>query len=216
MNQSKTGQPWLGRNICRCLREPVGGTIWEGGHFYASKGPTVWSVVGWNLLEGLKTLPDHTMVMVDDVHPIELLHPAERDIPIVADFNPRACITVLESAMTEPGREVLSFLTTLPRRRRARYVQHRWCCSGRPLTVPNGDKAINSATPLCLLYDLGLILLKSQMGFQRAVNVLPEFYEPEQRSLIRIARKVVPEFRIEAVLYGLNGKWRRLRPEDVF
>lgn len=210
---------WSGRKICRCMREEVGGAVWEGGHFYASKGPTMWSVLGWQLLTQLRETGSHTMLLVDDVHPVELVHAAEREMPVIADFCPQACITVLESAMAKPGREVLSALSSreaLSRRHRARYTQHRWNCSGYPLTVPNGSKAVAAAQPLCLLYDLGLAKLKHDLGFTRAVNVLPEFYAPEQRALIRIARKVVPNLRIEAVLYDLSGQWRRLRPEDVF
>jgi hypothetical protein len=194
---------------------PVSGSLWEGGHFYSSKGPTAWSVLGWQLLSQLKKPGDHTMVLVDDVHSISLVNSTERNLPVVKDFSPRPCMTVLESAMTMPGLEVLKYLSSkkLSRRHRARKTRNRWCCSGYPLTSSSENG--NPIEPLCLLYDLGLAKLKSERGFNSVVNVLPEFYEQEQRALIRIARKAIPDLRIEAVLFDLTGRWRWLRPEDI-
>lgn len=214
----------------------VGGTIWEGGHFYSSKGPTAWSVKGWEILSKLCAPGDHTMVLVDDVHAIDLVNPAERNMPVIADFAPNPFLMVWESEMARMGFEVLGELQRLsgyergeerrtrlilddgtraiPRRHMVRYVKNQWCCSGYPLTTVS-ENGSGSGKPLCLLYDLGLLVYKVRLGYSRAVNVLPAFYEKEQRALIRIARKVVPGFTIESVLYDLGGHWRYLRLEDV-
>lgn len=193
-----------------------GAILWEGGHLYQSKGPTMWSVVGWDILTSLRGPDDHTVIMVDDVHGIELLDPRERSLdPVRFKPDPEPCFVVKESDMAIPGHRVLELLKQLPRRRRARQTMHprRWCCSGFALTTPNGG---GPGEPLCLLYDLGLTWHKyHRFGFCRMVNILPEFYLTEQKALIRIARKVMADVDIRAVLYDLDGNWRWLRREDI-
>jgi hypothetical protein len=157
---------------------------------------------------------DHTMVLVDDVHSINQMNATEAEMEVVRGYSPDPCMTVMESAMAKPGFAVLEELKVLPKRQRARHPanQHGWFCSGFQLTTPNRTKP---ETPTCLLYDLGLTRFKYELGFRRVVNVLPEFYEGEQRALIRLSNKVMPDMRVEATLFDLAGRRRFLRPEDV-
>ena len=202
---------------CSCLAgDRNGATLWEGGHYYESKGPTRLSSIGWNILVQLRrSQGGHTMIMVDDVHKIELVHPLEKALETIAFIpNLEPCFLVKESTMVGPGLAILERLKGLPRRNRARLTMQprRWCCSGYALTTPNDS---GPHEPLCLLYDLGLTWHKYQLGFRLAVNVLPEFYLTEQKALMRIARKIMPDMDLRAVLYDLDGNWRWLRHENT-
>lgn len=203
--------------ICITSGEKNGATLYEGGHFYASHGPTLWSKVGWELVSQLRQPGDHTTLLIDDVHPKSLLNAQETNLPVLKEFHPDPCFTVKESEMAGMGMEVLEMLKQLQVGRRHRALHRgqpkRWMCSGFPLTTPpnghiNGD-------PLCLLYDLGLTLFKYRLGFRTTVNVLPAFYESEQYGLIKIARKIMSDLELAVVLYDLDGSWRWLRRSDV-
>lgn len=122
----------------------------------------------------------------------------------VVPFNPVSDFIVMESQMKEVANEALRRLIEYPiRSKRARQSANRWFCSGSPLSLPDGN-------PSCLLLDLGLTLYKQRLGFRQGVNILPEPYASEQRSLKRLIAKAMPEFSLEVVLYDLAGKYRVL------
>lgn len=177
--------------------------VWEAGHYYEDLGPTRWTVAGWQILTHLSHKDDQRMLFVDDVHSRQDVHDLERCEEIVEFFpRPHPNFLVTESAMVDAAFTVLEHLKYLPRRKRARLTwrPRRWSCSGLSLTTPDGR-------PLCLLFDLGLTWHKYRLGFRKVVNVLPFFYESQQRGLIRIARKIMPDLKIEVVLYNLEGQW---------
>lgn len=178
-------------------------TIWEAGHYYQDLGPTRWSVTGWEILARFRSQSDRLMLFVDDVHSRDEVHPLERSEEIVV-FSPQPHPDLLmnESAMTDDAFVVLECLKRLPKRKKARLTwrPRRWSCSGMPLTTPDG-------LPMCLLFDLGLTWHKYNLGFREVINVLPFFYESEQRGLIRVARKIMPDLTIRVMLYDLDGHW---------
>jgi hypothetical protein len=177
--------------------------IIEAGHYYQSKGPTEWSQVGWSVMQNVRAEEDKTMIFVDDFHTLKDVSQLETDLPVV-DFHPHADYTVMESAMVEYARDALGILQNLPKRRRARTNRlSRWYCSGFAITD-------NRERPLCLLLDLGLSLYKWRMlGFCEGINIVPCFYEEEQRRLCRLMAKAVPSFSLEVLLYDLRGKhWK--------
>lgn len=188
---------------------PLSSVVWEAGHFYQCHGQTEWTKMSWEIMRDLAH-PDHlSMVMIDDVHEIKDMNPHEL-IPTLPDLqlDPEPGIVVMESAMEEYGIKVMDELHRLPSRRkrpRKRGKDGRCSCSGSLLTTPDEK-------PMCLLYDLGLTWFKyNTMSFRHIVNVLPEFYYSEQHALMRIARRLMPNLILEAVLFDLQGRRRLLR-----
>jgi len=183
--------------------------IWEAGHYYEAKGPTIWASLGWDVMQGLMnpSRNAHSMLFIDDVHPIGEVSSHERDMPCV-QFNPLPAPEhiVLESEVKDETADVLERLKLLPRRRRARWTWNpsRWSCSGFSLTNTKEE-------PLCLLYDLALTLRKYNLGYRRGINVLPEFYASQQRPLLQIANKLLPDFTLSTVLFNKNGSLRTLK-----
>ncbi len=180
---------------------------WEAGHYYQSYGPTKWTEISWKILEEMAHPDDCSLVMIDDVHKVSEMNPLEQ-IENIPRPELDATTIILESQMEKYGWEVLNKLNALPSRRkrpRKRGKDGRWVCSGSLLTTPDSK-------PMCLLYDLGLTWFKyNKLCFRHVVNILPEFYFSEQHALMRIARRIMPDLRLEAVLFDLEGRRRLLR-----
>ena len=172
--------------------------ILEAGH-YSAKGPTIWSVIGWEIMLEVRCENDKSLLFIDDVHPLENVSADERSLPTVK-FDPRHDFLVLESDVISKALQVLSILQTLPKKRAARMNSGRWFCSGSSLVTEAG-------LPSCVLLDAGLTLLKNQLGFWEGVNILPYFYEDEQRKLLRLIAKALPEFRLQVILYDRAGRY---------
>jgi hypothetical protein len=183
----------------RFAYDPALPTIWEAGHYYHAKGPTVWSAVGWRVMAKLAHRSEARMLFVDDVHPETSVHHRERGLDRIM-FNPipKPTHLALESGMLEHGKVALEHLKKLPKRRKARKIGGRWHCSGFPLEGSSGQ-------PLCLFFDLGLTWHKRQLGFHRAVNVVPEYYAEEQRRLVRLVKKAMPDFQLIVLLHDIEG-----------
>jgi len=177
--------------------------ILEAGHYYTAKGPTVWAVMGWGIMQGLRHSHDATLLFLDNVHDLNDVHPEEVHLDVV-EFDPEADFVVNEGDVVAEAKEVLDRLLGLSRRRRAaRNGNGKYFCSGVPLTDEDGN-------PNCLLLDAGLTLKKQQLGFSSGVNILPIFYEEEQRSLLRIVDKAIPDFGLHVVLYDVHGQPTKL------
>ncbi|MBT4209663.1 MAG: hypothetical protein HOE19_01985 [Candidatus Komeilibacteria bacterium] len=173
--------------------------IIEAGHYYKAKGPTLWSVVAWEIMSNIKQLDDKTLLMVDDVHTVEQMSVQEKTLS-TEPFNPSVDLFVYESELCSYGKDALQKLASLSKKKKARKNGNgKWFCSGIPLTNEMG-------LPLCILYDVGLTLFKSARA-DKAINILPYFYEEEQRNLIRIIQKILPEFSIKVILFDLEGKY---------
>ncbi len=181
------------------------GTIWEAGHYYLSKGPTAWTEAGWGVMSSLAHENDARLLFLDDVHPISDVSPFERSLHRVA-FNPDPLPThvVAESQMQCFSAHILDILISLPKQKRARKARGGWICSGFHLVTGDGR-------PTCLMLDLGLTWYKREQGYNRAVNIVPEFYEEEQRKLLRLAGKAIPDFDLRVILHDKNGEWRELK-----
>ncbi len=177
-------------------------TVLEGGHYYQCKGPTTWSLIGWMLVQELQKPGQETMIFIDDVHGLKDLHPAEACLPGFKTLpKPEADITFLESDCVEPAFRTLEKLSSkdIPRKKRAKKKGEQWFCSGAAITDGKGF-------PLCVLLDLALSLQKQEMGFQRIINILPQFYEQQQTHLRKLMNKIVPELTHSAILYDLHGQ----------
>ncbi len=178
------------------------GRIVESGHFYLAKGPTTWSQVGQRVAREVWQPGDHSLLFVDDVHSIEDVNERERHLPVV-NFDPMPDFHLRESEVFDDAFEALEILKGLPAKKRARFNgngSRKWHCSGIPLTCHNGD-------PTCALLDVGLTLRKQRMGFKSALNILPAFYEEQQRGLLRLARRTMPDFLVEVVLFSAEGTY---------
>jgi hypothetical protein len=144
------------------------------------------------------------MLFVDNVHDADTVNERERALQrVVFDFEPEPDFVITESSMLEHAEHALESLKQLPRRRRARKIRDAWHCSGFPLQSSVGR-------PLCLFFDLGLTWYKRQLGFTHAVNIVPEFYEDEQRRLVHLARKAIPDLVLEIILHDELGNWKSL------
>lgn len=174
--------------------------ILEAGHYYLAKGPTLWSVVGWEIMKGMCSGSDKSMLFIDDVHNLDDVSADEAELPVVAaSFNSEADFVILESQVKDKARDMLRILMSLPKKRRPRLRGRIWYCSGFALNYDTGTYA-------CTLFDAGLTLFKSQLGFREGVNILPKFYEEQQTKLLRLVQKALPDFRLRVVLYDLDGK----------
>ena len=177
----------------------MGRRIIEAGHYYAAKGPTQWSQIGWEILERIRTPRDASMLFVDDFHALEDVSECERHLDNVP-FDPNPDVLVREACLSAESAEVLWRLKELPRKRRARTNGNgKWYCSGFPITGEDGQ-------PLCVLLDAGLTLRKQQLGFGEGVNIVPCFYEEEQRQLLRLVGKAIPDFSMVVILFDLDGR----------
>lgn len=174
--------------------------ILESGHYYAAKGPTIYSKIGWEILERSKLPSDQSLLFIDDTHSSEDAPKEELELPMIV-FNPTADFVVNESAMNDWGLRFLDILRALPKRQRARKnnSSESWFCSGQRLTDDKGK-------PLCLLLDAGLTLYKRSLCFPQAVNILPYFYKEEQLILMRLVAKAMPDFKLTVMLFNLDGK----------
>ncbi|MBU0660723.1 hypothetical protein KKG22_00920 [Patescibacteria group bacterium] len=176
--------------------------IIEAGHYYSAKGPTQWSVVGWNILQEIITPHDTSVLFIDDVHPISDVH-AQEQLLQTMPFTPSADITILESDMMESALQSLYALQQLSKRKKARRKNKQWFCSGFPITN-------QQETPLCVLLDTALTQKKHSLGYSSGINILPYYYEPGQHALRRLIAKLIPEFQLEIILYDLNGNYRNV------
>ncbi|MBU6323187.1 hypothetical protein KGQ55_00685 [Patescibacteria group bacterium] len=178
--------------------------VWEAGHYYAVKGATEWSRVGWELLERLAHPEAARLLFIDDVHELDEVGTHERDNPRI-DFNPSSTHTVMESEVLDDAYEVLEPLMRLPKRKRVRYSANKktWRCSGHLLIR-------DDSIPTCLFYDLGLTVRKCLLGYRSAVNILPKAYELQQRRLRKVVNKALPGFGLTVILHDLDGNWEYL------
>lgn len=178
----------------------------EAGHYYLAKGPTEYSQVGWKILRALCLTNDRSLLFLDDIHEKSDVHAEEIDLPIVTGFTPIADHTVYESEVASEAFEVLEILCGLPKAKRARRNgEDRWFCSGFPITNPLGN-------PLCVLLDAGLTLRKMRLGFLEHVNILPYFYEEQQRHVLKLIAKALPTCSTRVVLYRLDGTCWDMQP----
>lgn len=176
-------------------------TLFEAGHYYEVKGPTVWSRLGVELTHSIKSDSDATMLFIDDVHPITNVSPHEIHHPVVTlDFNPDHII--YESEMFPMAQDLLLELQKLSNKKRAvkSNTTGQYFISGFPITHPDGR-------PLCVLLDAALSRKKYQMGFKNIVNVLPFYYGGQQQNLNKILQKIMPEdFSISTIFFDSYGK----------
>lgn len=174
--------------------------ILEAGHYYESWGPTKWSVVGWEVMQRIKQDKDETMLFIDDVHGQESVPPQESTLEKEdLDFDPDHIVR--ESEVKFKAWEILDILHTFPKKKRPKKDRaRRWRYSGNPITTSQGE-------PNCLLLDAGLTLLKREYGFKEGVNILPRFYEEQQKNLLHLVEKAIPDFHLQCVFYDLEGNY---------
>ncbi len=178
----------------------------EVAHYYECKGPTIWSQIGVELLEKFKKTNDKTLSFVDDVHSLSDMSDNEKNEAVI-EFNFSADYKILESKMMEPALEILNILLNLSsKKNRAKLnpKDNKYYISGFPITNEFGK-------PSCVLLDAALTLHKNQLGFDKIVNILPNFYEQEQRNLIRILAKLnMPHLLFSVILFNKNGEYFQL------
>lgn len=174
--------------------------IIEAGHYYKSKGATQMSIIGWDILKKIKQPNDKTSLLIDDVHALADLHHNERNLSVTKNFNHDADYILMESEMKTTALDILEILKNLPKRKKATLNNGKWFCSGFPITDNQGN-------PLCVLLDTGLTLTKKRMGFNKGVNILPFYYEEEQRRLLRLIKKTIPDFKLSIILFNDKGEY---------
>lgn len=172
--------------------------ILEAGHYYAAKGPTQWSALGWDIMNCFRGEQDKTMLFVDDVHPITNVSSHEIGLP-ARHFPCEPDFLVRESEVYEHAMRALELLKPLHKKRRCRQSRSgEWFVADFPVTHNKGN-------PTCVLLDTGLTIMKTELGFTEGVNVLPFYYEKEQRHLKRILGRILPDFRLTVRLFDLDG-----------
>jgi len=175
--------------------------IIDAGHYYLAKGPTIWSVIGWQIGKQIARTDDASLLFIDDVHSLEMMHPEEKEAGLVYDYDPQYDLLIYETSVFPEAMLVLENLKCLSKKKKAKMRRNgQWYCSGFPLTKSNGD-------PLCGLLDAGLSLSKFNLGYQTGVNVLPYFYEPQQVQVLRLVKKAIPEFVLQVILFNEKGEF---------
>ncbi len=173
----------------------------EAGHYYQSYGPTFWSNLGVAISKKISSKNDHSMLFVDDVHPLEnvsrheVIHPV---VPLI--FDPDH--TTLESSMIPLAHELQRKLMQLPKKLRPELNKKngKYFMSGFPITHPDGR-------PTCVLLDAALSMHKYHLGYKRNFNVLPLFYEEEQHNLTKIFKRIFPsDFELQTILFNEKGE----------
>lgn len=179
------------------------GRILEAGHYYAVKGPTIWSRMGWEILQKIQRQGDQTMLFIDDYHGLKELIEIER-VSELADFPFHSDHIVYEASLFAEAERIFQMLMVLSSRRRPREkVDGSWLLNGSiKLKYPSGKFS-------CVMLDAGLCLRK-MLIFSEAINVVPCHYEAEQRNLLVILKKVMLDFSLSIVLFDLNGKYWQL------
>lgn len=179
--------------------------IVEAGHFYAAKGPTLWSKLGWEYLLRVKEQEDKSLLFIDDVHSLDESPKEERHLEVV-DFDPKPDFTILESQVGNEAEEIFQRLSGLSKRKRARKRKDGgWTLNGDiRLKFPDG-------TPSCVLLDAGLCLKKLNLGFEDGINIIPEFYQGEQIKLLRVLKKALPRFSLKVILFNLERNFWEMK-----
>lgn len=176
----------------------------EGGHYIEVKGLTRWSTRGWEIAQSLRQPGDRTILLVDNLHGTEAVNTLEQDLPNVAqDFTPD--ITVMESDLQVQALEVLALLEQAGHVKSNRYGKF-FCASG----ASTCQLIRSDGTPFVVLLDACFTLFKHHLGHDHAINVLPHFYEREQRHLLKIVEVLLPGFTLEVILFDLEGNHRPL------
>jgi len=178
--------------------------IVEAGHYYSAHGPTKWAEVGWRILLETRREEDASLLLIDNLHPIGDVSEHERRLPVESGYESRADYVIMEADLIFRGEDALSVLKTLHKRKRARQKSGAWFCSGFPITNQRGE-------PTCVLLDAALTVLKHDLGFNHAVNILPYYYEEEQRDLLRLVAKLLPGFRLDVILFDIDGRSWEMR-----
>lgn len=171
--------------------------IIEAGHYYSVKGPTIWAKQGVEIMQKLRKQGDKTMLFIDDVHSVDDVHSMEKFEEIISlDFKPD--FVVMESEMIKPAKEILYRLKNLDSKKK-RAIRNpkdgKYYISGFPITKPDG-------MPLCILLDVALTVHKANLGFQKALNILPYFYDDQQMRVQKIISKIIPEFELKTMFFG--------------
>lgn len=189
----------------------------EWGHFYMSEWFSTESLKWWELAQQLCSGINsaETMLFIDDINErnftkkINLLELnidvsyllsgiTEKCRKIIENINLTSWHKcdyilspnhiVLESEMKCYTEIVMDILSKLPKKRRLRINEWKWCfCSN--IKIANEDWI-----PTCVWYDLWLTYLKEQMWFSWAINVLPFDYNEQQEYLNRLYSKVNSSF----------------------
>ncbi len=174
----------------------------EAGHYYQAKGPTIWSVVGWRVMEEMRQFSDQTMLFIDDFHGVDDLLDEERRCSVV-EFDPEVDHCVFEASMVAEAVVIFQMLMGLSKKQgRPRFKRRdsTWNLNGS-IRLKHGDGRFT-----CVMLDAGLCLYKGGLGFTEGVNVVPVYCESEQRNLLRILRKVNIDFSLRVVLFDLDGE----------
>ena len=200
-------------------------TIIEGWHFYTSEWFSKESALGWNITSKLcNDLQADSMLFIDDVHPptnscIELISLqvdisqsisdiSEFAMGIIEQINSKWSITdtstyvisphhiALESEMWKYTQDVIEILTGLPKKKRYKFREGKgWFCSNTKMLDINNK-------PTCVWYEVWLSYFKDKiLGYDSAINVLPEWYLNQQIATSRIYEKVNSDFLLEQKYY---------------
>jgi len=202
-------------------------TIVEWGHFYLQEWFSTESKEWWELTNKLSKVNwNESMLFIDDIHEVSFsdklsIIPVKIDLSklttsisekayyIIEQVNINNWVEIdinetiidpnhilLESEMSDYTNKVIDILHKLPKRKKVRFRNWKWWfCSNIKVIHAN-------STPTCVWYDLWLTLLKEELWFKKAINVLPISYEEQQACLKRIYKKVNPEFSIEQIYHN--------------
>lgn len=166
--------------------------IIEAGHYYQDIGPTIAAKIGWRIAEQMRDTHDKLMLFVDDVHTADQAPEIERALPLATDFKPAADYIIYESTLVAKALGILESLKTGSKKQRARRSSKTgiWRYKGTPLTHPDG-------TPNCTLLDVALCFHKAELGFERGLNILPAGYAGQQKNVLSVISRILPDFQLE-------------------
>jgi hypothetical protein len=207
-------------------------TLIEAGHYYAIKGLTKYSRIGKKICDNIKTENDITMLFIDDVHGLQDMFPEEREAEhVMWETFPDSSLTVGHRSMTEGMKQDFDDWQNFPYEKEhekgftsvikeSELVKETELVLSRlgKVKTSKGGKYFSGIKlfhennfPTCVMLDVCLTLKKKEVyGCNRVINILPEFYLPQQEKTRRVISKILPEIKLEIILFESEDKYRYL------
>lgn len=184
----------------------------EAVHYPTCHHQTYAEKISVNILPVHLTTNARTLVLLDDLTPVEHLPSWRRGLPYVPiDFHPN--YVEWESQLNPPAMEALELLKVAGA---VDFQQDFWeqklLDRGRKETcIPGGwffgkIRLTYAERPVTVLRDLGLTLKKHRYGFDHLVNILHEDYANEQCKLKLLVAAALPHINLQVIIYNLSGE----------
>jgi hypothetical protein len=181
----------------------------EAGHYYQCKGVTTYSYTGREICYKIKKVGDKTMLFIDNVHNKFEMFDQERNIEDIPTDNKMTFakafhrgfdFIIKESELLDDVDRIFDFIKRFGKVKHSKTGKY---FSGIKLFHANNY-------PTCVMLDVCLTFRKRGLGYSHLINILPEFYLPQQQQLKKIISRILPEIKFEVLLFSSEESYRYL------